>query len=72
MSPEDQARARLLAHYEDNADRAAERLERVRSELAKAEDPEEAEYLTGRAEILVTNIEGLRLKAKRLRSLGLG
>jgi hypothetical protein len=70
VSPEDQARARLLAHYKASAERAAARLERIRLEYAGAKDPNAAQHLRAGMEKLQAAIVDLNAKAERLRNMG--
>jgi hypothetical protein len=59
-----------MAHYKASAERAAERLERIRLVYAGAKDPNEAQRLRAGMEKLQAAIEQLNAKAERLRDLG--
>jgi hypothetical protein len=69
MSPEDEARARLLAHYERLAGETALRAERLGRTLLSTYDQAEAEFLRSRIEQLRASSQDVKLKADNVREL---
>ena len=69
MSPEDEARARLLAHYERLGCETALRAERLGRTLLSSYDQAEAELLRSRIEQLRASSQEVGRKADNVRSL---
>ncbi len=69
MSPEDEARARLLAHYERVASETAQRAQRLRDTLCVTDDRDEADLLRLRIEQLSASSDEARRKAESMRAL---
>ncbi len=69
MSPEDEARARLLAHYERVANETAQRAQRLRDTLCPTVDHDEADLLRQRIEQLSASSDEARRKADSMRAL---
>jgi hypothetical protein len=67
MSPEDEARTRLLAHYDRIRTDAVRRLARLQEHLAGATDHSAALELRTRIEGLRSVIEDMESRAKRIR-----
>ncbi len=68
MSPEDQARTRLLAHYDRLRTQAIRRLGRLQEQLAGAADLEIAADIRSRLEDLKSVIADMEQKAARIRT----
>ncbi len=68
MSPEDGARASLVAHYERLATEAAARAERLGRQLTDTLDAGEARHIRERVAQLSSSIQELRRKAERIRA----